>query len=208
MSALKFQVAWACFTRLLIPDWCCAGKQPWATACQTSGCWSQGATVPQTSVELDPLGLKATYANITLMLLKWLLYTRTQRYALQVACSARTAKMIMLQRHSHVCITSIRKSPPPLVLTSYYVLNTQSFHKLLQSCWRNNYLQSPNKKKDSFLMHLHLIPNSMCKNCIIWTLNETSSVRVNQLDVFNVYVVNVQWLQFPWTLELWFVNLV
>lgn len=90
VSALKFQVAWACFTWLLIPDWCWAGKQPWATACQTSDRWSPGATVSQTSVELDPVGPESTYANITLMLLKWLLYMRTQRYALP---QLRTASM-------------------------------------------------------------------------------------------------------------------
>lgn len=96
VSALKFQVAWACFTRLLIPDWCCAGKQPWATACQTSDCRSPGATVPQTSVELDPLGPEATYANITLMLLKWL-YTRTQRYKL-------AGLLVWLQGDAHMHI--------------------------------------------------------------------------------------------------------
>lgn len=50
--------------------------------------------MPQTSVELDPLGLEVTYTNITLMLLKWLLYTRTQRYALP---APGTAKMMQLQ---------------------------------------------------------------------------------------------------------------
>lgn len=41
-----------------------AGKQPWATACQTSGRRPPGAAAPQTSVAADPRGAGATYANI------------------------------------------------------------------------------------------------------------------------------------------------
>ncbi|KAG7466548.1 hypothetical protein JOB18_003353 [Solea senegalensis] len=74
-----------------------SGRQPWATACQTSDGRSPGATVPRTSVELDPVGLEGTYANITLML-SYMTTPREARAALQSDSSIADA-VVETQQH-------------------------------------------------------------------------------------------------------------
>lgn len=88
--------------------------------------------MPQTSVELDPVGLEATYTNTTLMLLKWLFYMRTQRYALPEPGSAK----IQHDDDAHILTTAaVGKNPPTPIMGNCHVLirDANAQHSLLPS---------------------------------------------------------------------------